>query len=274
MRIERNGSVWRGRAIDLSGADRPFDGEQLVHAMGQGGEENGLRVVCAGPSDVYEYVGRIESGMTLQRHTALATAARSRGWTAPQDEEYNRIQDCIDELSIAGVDTATARERLAETTDEIDRQRERVAQLQGQVKALREHTGHQESEPYRALKRAMRVLSELETERAAAEQALERARKRQRQHHDRHDERLALEDRGANLARAARRHLCDRLQDEFQRTIESVPGANERPDDDPVTVALAIARIGDLSAPIVLECDRFNTVQTAADWLNVPVISL
>ncbi len=272
MRIERDGSVWRGRAINLSGVVPRFDGARIVHAMA-GGKESGLRVACGDPGDLHEHVGRIASGMTLRRHTALAAAARSRGWSAPQDEEHDRIQDRIGELSVSGVDTATARKRLAETADELDRQRERVARLQGQVKALRDRPGQQAGEAYGALERAMRELSELATERAAAEQALERARDRQRQLHDRHDERLALEDRAANLARAARRHLCDRLRNEFERAVESVPGALGLP-DDPVTVALAVVRLGELSAPVVLECDRFDTVRAATDWLNAPVISL
>lgn len=273
MKIERESSVWRGRAIDLSGVVPRFDGERIVHAVA-GSEGNDLRVVCADPGGLHEHVGRIVSGMTLRRHTALAAAARSRGWSAPQDEEHDRIQERISELSISGVDTATARKRLAETTDELDCQRERVARLQGQVKALREQSGQQENETHRTLKRAMRELSELATERAAAEQALERARDRQRQLHDRHDERLALEDRAANLARAARKHLCDRLWDEFERAVESVPGAVDLPDDDPVTTALAVVRIGELRAPVVLECDRFDTVRAASHWLNAPVISL
>ncbi len=268
MRIERGDSVWRGRAIDLSGVTPPFDGAQIIDAIA--GTREKLRVVCEEPCELYAHVGRIEPEMTVQRSTALAAAARSRGWSAPQDEEYSRIQDRIEELSIAGVDTDDARRRLAETTDEIERQRERVARLQGEVKALRQRPEQQTSEPYQELKRAIQKLSELETERAAAEQTLERARERQRRLHDRYDERLALEDRAANLARAARRHLCDRLHDEFTRTVESVPGA----DDGPVATALALVRLGEISAPIVLECGRFDTVQTAADWLNVPVIGL
>lgn len=237
-------------------------------------DEEGLRVVCSEPSALHEHVGRIVPGMALKRHTALAVAARSRGLSAQQDEEHDRIQERISELSMSRIDTATARKRLAEMTDEIDRQRERVARLQGQAKALQERTGQQKRETDRELQRAMQKLSELETERAAAEQALERARKRQRQLHDRHDERLALEDRAANLARAARRHLCNQLRDEFERAIESVPGTTDRPDDDPVTAALAIARVGELSAPVVIECDRFDTAPAATDWLNAPVISL
>ncbi|RRJ30470.1 DUF7856 family protein [Halocatena pleomorpha] len=268
MRIERNGSVWCGRVIELSGVTPRFDGEQVLDAIN--GTSDELRVVCEKPGDLHAHVGRLRPGMTLRRSAALAAAARSRGWSAPQDEEYEKIQGRIEELSIPDTDTAAARKRLAETTDEIERQRERVARLQGKVKALREHPERQTSEPYRALERAMQKLSELETEHAAAEQTLERARERQRQRHDRHDERLALEDRAANLARAARKHLCDRLHGEFTRTIESLPG----PDDDPVTVALTITRLGEIRAPVVLECDRFDNAQTAADWLNAPVVSL
>lgn len=269
MRIEWDGSVWRGRAIDLSGSAR-LGSKRIYNAIERDGEVNRLCVVCSDPSNLHGHVGRITPGMTLHQHTALTAVARSRGWDAPQDEEYSRIRDRIEELSVSGVDTAATRKRLAETTEEIEQQRERVARLQGQVTALRERPEQQKREPHQALERAIQELSELETQRAAAKQTLEQARKRQRKLHDRHDERLALEDRAANLSRAARRHLCDRIQDEFERTVESVPET----DDDPVTTALAIARLGEISAPIVLEQNRFDTVQTAADWLNAPVIAI
>lgn len=271
MRVEYDGTVWCGRAIDLSVNE--FDGGQLISAMGCDGDVGGLRVVCATPGVLHGHVGRVASGMALRTQTALAVAARSRGLTAPQDEEYRRLQKQIEERSIAVIDTAGAHKRLAEVTDEIERQRERVARLQGRVNALRERTDHSEGETTRALERAIRRLSEFETERAAAEQALERARRRQRRLYDRHDERLTLEDRAANLARAARKHLCDRIEFEFERALAAVPEPTATP-DDAVTAALAIAKVGRLTAPIVLECNRFDTATAAANWLDSPVISL
>lgn len=271
MRVERDGVVWCGRAIDLSGSG--VDGERLVRAMGRDGVSRRLRVVCAAPCVLHEHVGRIAPGMALRTQTALAAAARSRGLTAPQDEEYQHIKEQLQQRSVSGVDTTGTYKRLAEVTGEIERQRERVARLQGRVNALRKHTDHEDETTICALERAVRKLSELETERAAAEQTLERARQRQRRLHDHHDERLALEDRAANLARAARKHLCARLDSEFDRAVDAVPGATDT-HDDPVTAAIAIAQLGEPTAPVVLECDRFPTASAAADWLGSPVISL
>lgn len=288
MRIESNGRVWCGRAIDLSNSS--LNAEQIVQAIRDEGERESKRedrievtVECARPGALHEHVGWITSGMNLRLRTALAAVARSRGWSAPQDDEQERILEQINALPTATVDTIPARKRLATTRDEIEQQREYVARLHGQVEALRE-TGA-ESEPAQealaALERAIRELSELETERAAAEQAFEQKRERQRRLNDIRDERLALEDRAANVARAAREHLVAQIEDEFERTIETVPGAirfgfndHDDDDDDPVTAALAMARLGMLEAPVVLECERFVSARAAAEWMDAPAILL
>lgn len=243
-------------------------------------DESECIVECADPDPLHEHVGWIAPGMNLRLRTALAAVARSRGWSAPQDDERKRTLNRIDALSMEmeTVETVPTRRRLAATNDEIDRQREQVARLQGQVQAFRKTDNDPPRKALGTLERAIRELSELETERAAAEQALEREREQRRQRHDVRDERLMLEDRAANLARDARRHLVRGIEAEFENTIETVPEATapefNDADPDPVTEALAVARLGTLEAPLVLECDRFTSVQAAADWLDAPVIQL
>lgn len=275
MRIERNGTVWCGRAIDLSAAS--LDAGVVIRAIRNGTEStsNGeLTVERADPGTIHEHVGWITHGMSLRLRAALAAVARSRGQSAPQDMERKRILERIDALPTATVETVPTRKRLAATNEEIDRQREQVARLQGQVQALRKIESEDLPEAIGALERAIRELSELETERAAAEQALERKRNRRRQLHDIRDERLALEDRAANLARDAREHLAARIEAEFEDTITTVPGTTAPGAADHVTAGLAIARLGVIEAPIVLECDRFTNARAAADWLDAPVVCL
>lgn len=275
MRIERNGTVWCGRAIDLSAAS--LDAGVVIRAIRNGTESasNGeLTVERADPGTIHEHVGWITHGMSLRLRAALAAVARSRGQSAPQDMERKRILERIDALPTATVETVPTRKRLAATNEEIDQQREQVARLQGQVQALRKIESEDLPEAIGALERAIRELSELETERAAAEQALERKRNRRRQLHDIRDERLALEDRAANLARDAREHLAARIEAEFEDTITTVPGTTAPGAADHVTAGLAIARLGVIKAPIVLECDRFTNTRAAADWLDAPVVCL
>lgn len=277
MRIEQNGTVWCGRAVDLS--DASLDAEMVIRAVRNRTEsasngEGEVTVERTDPGPLHEHIGWITHGMSLRLRAALAAVARSRGQSAPQDTERKRILERIDALPTATVETVPTRKRLAATNEEIDQQREQVARLQGQVQALRTIESEDLSETIGALERAIRELSELETERAAAEQALERKRNRRRQLHDIRDERLALEDRAANLARDAREHLAARIEAEFEDTVTTVPGATTSGAADPVTAGLAITRLGVIEAPIVLDCDRFTSARAAADWLDAPVVRL
>lgn len=276
MRIELNGGVWRGRAIDLS--EVSFAPETVVRAIRDGD----AFIECASPGPVHKHVGWIRPGMTLRTRTALAAVARSRGLSAPQDETRESVLERLAALQNAAATdeteirtkTAALRRRLAATSDEINRHRERVARLQGRVQTLREDS-ESALEASDMLKDAIRELSERETEHAAVEQALKRKREQRRRLCDTRDERLVLEDRAANLERDARRYLVRVLEAEFETTVEAVPGRSGTAfDADTVTTALAIVRLGESDAPIVLECDRFTNARTAADWLDAPVIRL
>ncbi|MEF8774315.1 MAG: hypothetical protein V5A37_06320, partial [Halobacteriales archaeon] len=51
-----------------------------------------------------------------------------------------------------------------------------------------------------------------------------------------------------------------------------VPGAPATFEGDPVTAALAVARLADYRAPFVVEADRFATPAAATRILDGPVI--
>ena len=282
-----------GRGGDGHDDERGLDPEAVGRAVRGGAGP--VDVDCPEPEPVHEYVGVVRPGMGLSTRTALAAAARSRGLAAPHDEAVASVREELAGLSVpdagaeAGVSPAAARRRLAGTEREVERLRERVATLRGRVQAARE-AGHDPDEVQAELTEAARALSEAETERAAAREALDRAEERAREARDARERRRRLQDRAANLERAARAHLVDRLEDEFERALDALPaeGGRSRPaepapsrpdspdrdpfDADPVAAALAVARVADLRAPVVLACDRFETPEAAADWLDAPVV--
>ncbi|MFC7141011.1 hypothetical protein ACFQMA_14395 [Halosimplex aquaticum] len=272
------------RAVDLRG--RGIDPERLVAAIrGQapssGGEsadaEATVAVDCAPPRPVHEHVGWVRPATTIRVRTALAAAARSRGGEAPQDDELAEVREALSDLTVPSPpDVRGPRERLAGTDAAVDRIHERVAALRGRVQAGRE-AGRDVSDLEAELADATRELSERETERAAAREALERAERRARESRDARERRRRLEDRRANLERRARAHLVDRICGEYETAMATVPGAPADAADDPfdvdgVTAALAVARVAELRAPVVLACGRFETADTAAEWLDAPVV--
>jgi|GEM_PF-271572 len=240
-----------------------------------------LVVQCPDPGPAHEHVGLVEPGMALRTRTALAAAARSRGVSPPQDEELATVRAKLADLSVPEVDTQAARERLAGTESAVEAGRERVATIRGRLQAARD-AGRETDELREELRAAARGLSEVETERAAAREELERAERRAREARDARDRRRRLEDRAANLERAARAHLVDTMREEYATAVAAVPrsGVSDERDSgsvapfdaDPVTAALAVGRVAELRAPVVLAVDRFESPNAAADWLDAPVV--
>ncbi|WP_415379429.1 hypothetical protein [Halosimplex sp. TS25] len=273
-----------GGALDLR--DQRIDPERLVgairdeSAVDRGEPEDGATkpdVDCAPPRPVHDHVGWVRPSMTLRVRTALAAAARSRGGEAPQDDDLAEVRERLTDLTVPSPpDVEGPRERLAGTDAAVDRIRERVAALRGRVQAGRE-AGRDVSDLEAELVEATRELSERETERAAAREALERAERQARKSRDARERRRRLEDRRANLERRARAHLVERIRGEYETAVETVPGAPAGAADDPFdvdgpTAALAVGRVAALRAPVVLACDRFETVDAAAEWLGAPVV--
>ncbi|WP_135806052.1 DUF7856 family protein [Halorussus marinus] len=266
MRVRRSTETRTGRAIDLSDWNVSAD---VVGDAVRGDDSDGLAIACPPPGPVHEHVGVIRPRIEFSRRAALAAAARSRGRTAPQDGELARIRERLDALDPAPVGLADARRRVADAEGSEAAVRERVATLQGRVQALRETDGDP-SDAEAELADATRRLADLETERIAAEQTLARARERARETRDARRERLRLRDRADNLRRRAREHLADALGPAFERVRGAVPG--ETPPS--VTAALAVARLADLTAPIVIDAEAagFEAPSAAATWLDAPVI--
>ena len=279
----RVGDVVRcGRAITVTA---PVEPAALARAVREEGDsDRRVAVVSDEPGPVHGYVGCIRPGMGLRTRTALAAAARGRGFETPHDTALAAARERVaaladgDEGGGEGETTAAERERLrqavAEATAESERLRETVAAARGRLQARREQ-GLDPTPAETALAEAIERLSEAETEAAAARQRLDTAREQSRERRDRREERLRAEDRVANLERRARAHLRDAVEDEYVTALGAVSdgGDTSAPfEADPVSRALAVARVADLSAPVVLACGRFESARAAADWLDTPVI--
>ncbi len=272
----RIGPVVRcGRALAVERAVAP---ETLAAAVREGRAQAGdqtITVAAPAPSPVHEHVGCIKPGMGVRRATALARAARTRGLSTPHDKEIAAVREELAGLDVASERTPADRRTAARARADRDQLREAVAAARGRLDAARA-AGVGTEAAAAALEDAIRRLSEAETDAAAAHERLERARTARRARRDRRERQFRLEDRLANLERDARAHLAGAVQDAYREATSTVPGRSHEtpPEVGPVTAALAIARVAECEAPLVLACDRFDSPDEACDFLEAPVLKI
>ena len=269
---------YRGRAVDLP-AD--LDPERLARAVRSGEVPAGddgrprLAVHCRRPAPVHDRVGCITPDTGIRIRTALAAAGRARGLGTPHDPAIRRLEARHERLVPPGEatpDLAETRAALAEASAATDRHQERVAAARGRLQARRE--ADLPADPAAEdLEAAAGELAAAETAAVAARQALDRDRDRARAHRERLAERFRVADALANRRRAARAALVERLAGAYAAAVRAAPGPD--PEDpfaaDPVTAALAVARVARGTAPVVLAVDRFPDAGAAAAWLGTPV---
>lgn len=278
MRLVVGDTVRTGRALD--GSDLDLTPAGALDAIRDSGPE-GVRIETADPGPAHEFVGCVRPGTRLSLRPALAAAARSRGASTPQDDRIEELRERLDALDTDPASTRAERRAVAETGVDVERLQERVAELRGRVQAL-EDAGLDAADARAELAETVQRLSEAETERIAAAERLDRAMSAAREARDARERRLRLEDELANREREARAALVERVEADYADAVAAVPGvggtddtdAFALADGDPVTAALAVARVADLTTPVVLVCDRFETPARAADWLDAPVLSL
>lgn len=276
MRVRVDGVVRTGRAVDLAALD--VNARAVLAAVR--GDPGPVAVDCPAPGPVHEHVGLVVGDRTVRVRTALAAVARLRGHEAPQDGRLADRRADLTALDPPEPSVAAARERLGAVDEtELAELREEVAARRGAVQARLELDAA--VDPAReALSAAVGELAEAQTDRVAAEQTLDGARERAREARDRRRERLRLQDEVANLERAAREHLAGELRDEFATAVDAVPGDGSvpgRPSDfigADATAALAVARMADPRAPVVLASGRFEAAAAAARCLDAPVVRL
>lgn len=287
-------------------ADEPVDGVRVeCPSPGAVHEHVGL----VGRESSVDLRGALAAAARSRGHVApnRETLQRARE-TLREFEAADGVDEAIDE----------AKRRVADADERERALRERVSTRRGRLVALRERMagddddataadatgrrgstsdsgtaadgdsrdtdGHDRHDPLAeaeaAYRAAVRELSEVETERIAAEQRLARLREIARETRDDRGRRLELEDRVANLERRVRLSLARAVYDEFATAVEQVPGtgdAGDEPGDyegDPATAALAVVRVASLSAPVVLAGRRFPDAVTARTRLDAPVIRL
>jgi chromosome segregation ATPase len=267
---------------------RSLDYSPQAVAAAVRGEESPIAIQSLPPTPVHAHVGLVASDCSFQSRTVLAAVGRSRGLSAPQDDAIASLADRIADLddcdSVSDVESESpatslrdARRRVADASGAEDSLRERCAALRGRVQALREVDGDPTAAKDELLA-ATRRLSEVETERIAAEQVLDGARATATTVRDQREKRLRLEDRKANLERDARRHLASDVHEAFAAAVDVVPGSGRVGSEpgsfegDSVTAMLAAARVAALDAPVVVACERFESADTAAACLDAPVL--
>lgn len=287
--IERAGPV--GQAPETRPSEERTAGCGAVDGKVEG---EWLRIDCRAPGAVHEHVGAIHPGMTLDLKRALAAAARSQGMTTPESQQLRDVRRELADIEIEPDETASMRRAVARADADEQRLRESIATIRGQIQALEETDP--ESDRLAAarteLAETARELSEVQTERLAAQQRLARAQQHARRTRNDRDRRLRLQDRAANLQREATRALAEQLCPAFRTELRNVPvrqndegrsnlessgiveSLEELQGDQAATAALAIGRLAELSAPIVLTTDHFETATTANVWLETPVIKL
>lgn len=278
MKVTLAGTEYRGRAVTLPvDADARTVARAVRDGVASDGEtsDGTVRVQSRRPYPVHERVGCIHAEMGVRVRTALAGAARARGLSTPLDSEIRACRDRIASLSVEEVSTADERQAVAAASTATERLREEVAEMRGELTARRADDRSEATAVAEQFRESARDLSEAETTAVAARQDLARRRREARAARDTLERRLELEDELANLRREARTHLVEVARDAYVSAVSAVPGASVPTDPfdvDAVTAALAVARVADFDAPVVLACDTFRTARAASAWLDAPVI--
>jgi hypothetical protein len=282
VRVEYGAASWSGPAVDLRAVDVSAAAvATAVRAPGAvvGDDGRELRVHCEPPGRVFEAVGVVSPDVAVDVRAAVAAAARSREGSVDGVEALAAAREELAGVEVPEVDVSAARERVAEARAAADAVTADVAAARGAVQA-REDLDADVDAGRERLRAAVADASERETELVAAEQALARERERAREARDARDRRLSLADRVGRLEREVRANRVAATWPAFRDAVAAVPGGDV--DDvgvepgsfagDDVTAALAVARVADVAAPVVVGVERFDDAETAHRVLDAPVV--
>lgn len=277
-----DGREYTGTAIDLPD---DIDAGAVVEAIrGDDAAEEVVAVACPEAGPLFEHIGYVRPEMGLRTKTALARAGRSRGMETPHDADLAAARERLAELTVAENERGAKRAAVTDHERAVGKLRQTVATARGRLQARRE-SDEDAAEAVNDLRAAIRELSEHETEAIAAREELDSDRNDARTRRDHHQRRFELDDRVANLERKARSALVEQLREEYTAalsalseasTVEQIECDGEAGEDpfaaEAVPAALAIARVGSPSAPLVLCCDCFESAVAAREFLDCPVI--
>ncbi|WP_410765923.1 hypothetical protein [Haloferax sp. DFSO60] len=272
-----DGTVRTGRGIDLLGFE--LDAETVADAVRDEASVPELTIDCPAPGPGHETLGVVSSSLSSPGNLFEAVG-RSRGESSPADSDLARLEarrrDVSTSANATPPDLDSARQRVAETGADVARLREETAALRGRLTAHREaEDDGAVADVGRKLRETTTKLSEVETERIAAEQRLSALEREARGVRDQREERLKLEDALDNRRRESRAYFSDRYASAAEQTAETLADfASGSVAFDSLLTTLACIRLADLDAPVVLACDFFDDAETAAAALDTPVIRL
>ncbi len=177
-----------------------------------------------------------------------------------------------------------ARRQTARVGDSVEKLRERVAALRGELQATKAADGETEAASA-SLREAVKSLTEAEADRIAADQRLSRQSRRVRERRSALRRRLRARDERRNRAREARGHLGEAVYDELSAAMEAVErltergpaSSGERPaafEGDRVAAHLAAIAVADTAEPVVVGVEAFTSAAEAAELLGTPVVLL
>ncbi|MFB6090024.1 MAG: hypothetical protein ABEJ97_03105 [Halobellus sp.] len=289
-----DGTRLPGPVVDLRGLTHPPARRTLVSAVRTGGPvpPGSPAVDAQTPGPAHVHVAVLTPETEIDRRAALADVAAARGVETDHDAALADARRALRDASPGAVDASelrTARRRAAEAGSETERLRERVATIRGRVTALRDAestdaTADALAAAEASLSETTRRLSEVATERVAAEQRLSLLEERARTARDRRAARLRLEDRVGNAKRALRAARVAAIRDDFaaarRRALDGLGyDSPTEPDDDApdsgLADALAVVRLAPLRAPAVVApavVERLGGAEAAAESLSVPLV--
>ncbi|MFB6153473.1 MAG: hypothetical protein ABEJ27_04395 [Halodesulfurarchaeum sp.] len=269
MKVRLDGYTRRGRAIDLR--DAGFEVERIAGLVR---DPSADAVQTPEPGPVHPHVGCIHPDISLRPRRALVAAVRSRGVTSPHRGEICEVMADIASISVEAPELTPYRRHVAETGEDVDALREKVARASGRVEATRE-SGTAIAQAKAELEDAVATLAEAETEHLAARQELAMAERAARRAWDERERRLSLSDRLDNLERRAEAWLLEWGRPRLERALRSLPGSGSTPhlsEGPDHALAMGIARISALRAPVVLHRSPFPSALAARAALDAPVI--
>ncbi|WP_435183062.1 hypothetical protein [Halobellus sp. EA9] len=289
-----DGSRFSGPVVDLRDRPERPPRRALVDAVRAGGpvptDSPAIHAPAPGPAHAHVALLTAEAG--IDRRSALAAVAAARGVETGHDGSLTAARRALRDAPSAPVEAAELREarrRAAEVGTETERLRERVATIRGRVTALRDAeatdaTAEALAAAEASLSETMRRLSEVATERIAAEERLSLLTARARSVRDRRAARLRLQDRVGNEERAVRAARVAAVEDDFatarRRVIAGMdagPGEDRTPTDEPEALAdaLAAARLAPVRAPVIVAPDvvaRLGGAEATAALLAAPLV--
>ncbi|MFB6086389.1 MAG: hypothetical protein ABEJ84_06235 [Halodesulfurarchaeum sp.] len=271
MRVRLGETTLVGQALDLRG--HGVGATRLAAAVR---DPDSDLLIGPPPNPIHTHLGLISPGMQFDCGGALLEAGRSIGLESPQAAEIARLDREIAAIDPVTPDLRAARQRAAEAGADVAALREAVARTGGRLNARRD-AGLRIAEVKQELAARTRELTEAETEAIAADEALSRAEERAEAARDERARRLSLVDRRENRRREARQWVREALGTAFERAVGSLPVTTDpaEPREFPGRsheAALAIARIADFSAPVVLLDGPFETAVEARAGLDGPVV--